>query len=152
MTTRDATDKKRVLTIDRSATAPRAPSSVTRTRRKQTKFEPSEPVFMTQFAFNASATRDSLQDAQDEERATARLLGVMGGTLKSYFVSQTGEYDGVVIYSFPKNHDSRTFTTLLKASGKIDKLTTTKLMTSSDAAQCGKAAKEVHEMLNGDNK
>lgn len=120
-----------------------------RRRDEQTKFEPSEPVFMTQFTWSASATRESLNEKEpkDAERATARLLGVMGGTLKSYFVSQTGEYDGVVIYSFPKNHDSRTFTTLLKASGKIDKVTTTKLMAFSDAKQCLKAAKEVDEIF-----
>jgi THO complex subunit 3 len=67
--------------------------------------------------------------------------------LKTFYVTQTGAFDGVCVYTFPKNHDSRTFTCLLRSSAGYDRIETTKLMASADAAMCAKAAREVEKQL-----
>lgn len=111
------------------------------------KFEPTEPTFMTQFTLNRANAKSTMEGAEDAERLVARLIGMLGGSLKTFYVTQTGAFDGVCVYTFPKNHDSRTFTCLLRSSAGYDRIETTKLMASADAAMCAKAAREVEKQL-----
>ena len=85
-----------------------------------------------------------------QEKECARMLAQIGGTMRAYYKATTGEYDGVVVYSFPKNHDAHAFEQIVKSSGKIEKMYTTKLMTSEDAELTLKAAKELVDKYGGD--
>ena len=69
--------------------------------------------------------------------------------MKSYYKATTGDYDGLVIYSFPKNHDVHTFEQIVKSSGLIEKVYTTKLMTSEDGDVALRAAKELVDKYGG---
>ena len=84
-----------------------------------------------------------------QEKECARMLAQIGGTMRAYYKATTGEYDGVVVYSFPKNHDAHAFEQIVKSSGKIEKMYTTKLMTSEDAELALKAAKELVDKYGG---
>ena len=111
------------------------------------KFSPTEPTFMTQFTLARGEAAKRMESAEETERTVARLVGMLGGSMKTFYVSQTGAYDGLVIYTFPKNHDSRTFTCLLRSHAGYDRIETTKLMSSADAAMSARAAKEVEKRL-----
>jgi hypothetical protein len=112
---------------------------------KRVTFAPAEPTFMTTFTLRRDAVKDAMASAEESERTVARLVGMLGGSLKSFYVTQTGSADGVL--TFPKNHDSRTFTCLLRSVAKFETMDTVKLMTSVDAAQCAKAAAQVEKAL-----
>lgn len=114
---------------------------------KRVTFAPAEPTFMTTFTLRRDAVKDAMASAEESERTVARLVGMLGGSLKSFYVTQTGSADGVLTYTFPKNHDSRTFTCLLRSVAKFETIDTVKLMTSVDAAQCAKAAAQVEKAL-----
>lgn len=114
---------------------------------KRVTFAPAEPTFMTTFTLRRDAVKDAMASAEESERTVARLVGMLGGSLKSFYVTQTGSADGVLTYTFPKNHDSRTFTCLLRSVAKFETMDTVKLMTSVDAAQCAKAAAQVEKAL-----
>ena len=114
---------------------------------KRVTFAPAEPTFMTTFTLRRDAVKDAMASAEESERTVARLVGMLGGSLKSFYVTQTGPADGVLTYTFPKNHDSRTFTCLLRSVAKFEAMDTVKLMTSADAAQCAKAAMQVEKAL-----
>lgn len=114
---------------------------------KRVTFTPVEPTFMTTFTLRRDAVKDAMASAEESERTVARLVGMLGGSLKSFYVTQTGSADGVLTYTFPKNHDSRTFTCLLRSVAKFETMDTVKLMTSVDAAQCAKAAAQVEKAL-----
>lgn len=114
---------------------------------KRVTFAPAEPTFMTTFTLRRDAVKDAMASAEESERTVARLVGMLGGSLKSFYVTQTGSADGVLTYTFPKNHDSRTFACLLRSVAKFETMDTVKLMTSVDAAQCAKAAAQVEKAL-----
>jgi len=114
---------------------------------KRVTFAPAEPTFMTTFTLRRDAVKDVMASAEESERTVARLVGMLGGSLKSFYVTQTGSADGVLTYTFPKNHDSRTFACLLRSVAKFEAMDTVKLMTSVDAAQCAKAAAQVEKAL-----
>jgi THO complex subunit 3 len=114
---------------------------------KRVTFAPAEPTFMTTFTLRRDVVKDAMASAEESERTVARLVGMLGGSLKSFYVTQTGSADGVLTYTFPKNHDSRTFTCLLRSVAKFETMDTVKLMTSVDAAQCAKAAAQVEKAL-----
>jgi uncharacterized protein with GYD domain len=83
------------------------------------------------------------------EKECAKMLAQIGGHMKSYYKATTGDYDGLVIYSFPKNHDVHTFEQIVKSSGLIEKVYTTKLMTSEDSDVALRAAKELVDKYGG---
>ena len=106
-------------------------------------FAPSDPIFMSQFLYNSAFIKKQMSEASSSssnenksgvsgEKECAKMLAQIGGHMKSYYKATTGEYDGLVIYSFPKNHDVHTFEQIVKSSGLIEKVYTTKLMTSED--------------------
>ena len=138
-------------------------------------FGKSDAIFMSQFAYRSDVIRAQMwsNDVEGEkkkktntthgggggggddetifsqEKECARMLAQIGGTMRAYYKATTGEYDGVVVYSFPKNHDAHAFEQIVKSSGKIEKMYTTKLMTSEDAELALKAAKELVDKYGG---
>ena len=130
-------------------------------------FGKSDAIFMSQFAYRSDVIRAQMWSNDEREKSTkttdgddetifsqekecARMLAQIGGTMRAYYKATTGEYDGVVVYSFPKNHDAHAFEQIVKSSGKIEKMYTTKLMTSEDAELALKAAKELVDKYGGD--
>ena len=129
-------------------------------------FGKSDAIFMSQFAYRSDVIRAQMWSNDEREKSTkttdgddetifsqekecARMLAQIGGTMRAYYKATTGEYDGVVVYSFPKNHDAHAFEQIVKSSGKIEKMYTTKLMTSEDAELALKAAKELVDKYGG---
>ena len=132
-------------------------------------FGKSDAIFMSQFAYRSDVIRaqmwsndvdttrggggggggDDDETIFSQEKECARMLAQIGGTMRAYYKATTGEYDGVVVYSFPKNHDAHAFEQIVKSSGKIEKMYTTKLMTSEDAELALKAAKELVDKYGG---
>jgi uncharacterized protein with GYD domain len=106
-------------------------------------FTPADPIFMSQFMYTKEHVKEQLResDKADMEKECALMLARLGGQLRAYYKATTGEFDGVVIYSFKKNHDVHTFEQIVKSSGIVDRMYTTKLMTSEDARVAMKAAK-----------
>ena len=58
------------------------------------KFSPTEPTFMTQFTLARGEAAKRMESAEETERTVARLVGMLGGSMKTFYVSQTGAYDG----------------------------------------------------------
>jgi uncharacterized protein with GYD domain len=120
-------------------------------------FAPSDPIFMSQFLYDSEFIKKQMREITNSsssqnvsgEKECAKMLAQIGGTMKSYYKATTGEYDGVVIYSFPKNHDVHTFEQIVKSSGLIEKVYTTKLMTSEDSDVALRAAKELVDKYGG---
>lgn len=118
-------------------------------------FAPSDPIFMSQFLYNSAFIKKQMSEASSNnksasgEKECAKMLAQIGGHMKSYYKATTGEYDGLVIYSFPKNHDVHTFEQIVKSSGLIEKVYTTKLMTSEDGDVALRAAKELVDKYGG---
>ena len=118
-------------------------------------FAPSDPIFMSQFLYNSAFIKKQMSEASSSSSSTsgekecAKMLAQIGGHMKSYYKATTGEYDGLVIYSFPKNHDVHTFEQIVKSSGLIEKVYTTKLMTSEDGDVALRAAKELVDKYGG---
>ena len=129
-------------------------------------FGKSDAIFMSQFAYRSDVIRAQMWSNDEREKSTkttdgddetifsqekecARMLAQIGGTMRAYYKATTGEYDGVVVYSFPKNHDAHAFEQIVKSSGKIEKMYTTKLMTSEDAELALRAAKELVDKYGG---
>ena len=120
-------------------------------------FAPSDPIFMSQFLYDSEFIKKQMREIANSsssqnvsgEKECAKMLAQIGGTMKSYYKATTGEYDGVVIYSFPKNHDVHTFEQIVKSSGLIEKVYTTKLMTSEDSDVALRAAKELVDKYGG---
>ena len=148
-----------------------------KTKHHNQTFGKSDAIFMSQFAYRSDVIRAQMWSSNDEgekkstttktttnndvgdgdgetifsqEKECARMLAQIGGTMRAYYKATTGEYDGVVVYSFPKNHDAHAFEQIVKSSGKIEKMYTTKLMTSEDAELALKAAKELVDKYGGD--
>ena len=115
--------------------------------RAQVKFEPTEPTFLTQFTMQREKAKATMESVEDQERVVRQVVGMLGGSLKSFYVTQTGPYDGLCVYTFPKNHDSRTLTCLLRSMVGCDRIETTKLMSSTDAAMSAKAAAQLYKTL-----
>ena len=118
-------------------------------------FAPSDPIFMSQFLYNSAFIKKQMSVCSSNnksasgEKECAKMLAQIGGHMKSYYKATTGEYDGLVIYSFPKNHDVHTFEQIVKSSGLIEKVYTTKLMTSEDSDVALRAAKELVDKYGG---
>ena len=118
-------------------------------------FAPSDPIFMSQFLYNSAFIKKQMSVCSSNnksasgEKECAKMLAQIGGHMKSYYKATTGEYDGIVIYSFPKNHDVHTFEQIVKSSGLIEKVYTTKLMTSEDSDVALRAAKELVDKYGG---
>ena len=118
-------------------------------------FAPSDPIFMSQFLYNSAFIKKQMSVCSSNnksasgEKECAKMLAQIGGHMKSYYKATTGEYDGLVIYSFPKNHDVHTFEQIVKSSGLIEKVYTTKLMTSEDGDVALRAAKELVDKYGG---
>ena len=112
---------------------------------------------MSQFLYDSEFIKKQMREIANSsssqnvsgEKECAKMLAQIGGTMKSYYKATTGEYDGVVIYSFPKNHDVHTFEQIVKSSGLIEKVYTTKLMTSEDSDVALRAAKELVDKYGG---
>ena len=84
--------------------------------------------------------------SQEKESALAcsrRLVAPCGRIIKP----RPRDTAARVVYSFPKNHDAHAFEQIVKSSGKIEKMYTTKLMTSEDAELALKAAKELRRQI-----
>jgi len=117
-------------------------------------FAPSDPIFMSQFVYHADFIKSQMKECSSSsasmgEKECARMLAQIGGKMRCYYKATTGEFDGLVIYSFPKNHDVHTFEQIVKSSGLIGKMYTTKLMTSEDANTALKAAKDLVDKYGG---
>jgi uncharacterized protein with GYD domain len=118
-------------------------------------FAPSDPIFMSQFVYHADFIKSQMKDCSSSpalshgEKECAKMLAQIGGKMRCYYKATTGEFDGLVIYSFPKNHDVHTFEQIVKSSGLIGKMYTTKLMPSEDANTALKAAKDLVDKYGG---
>lgn len=118
-------------------------------------FAPSDPIFMSQFVYHSDFIDSQMKECSSSsssshgEKECAKMLAQIGGKMRCYYKATTGEFDGLVIYSFPKNHDVHTFEQIVKSSGLIGKMYTTKLMTSEDANTALKAAKDLVDKYGG---
>jgi uncharacterized protein with GYD domain len=116
-------------------------------------FAPSDPIFMSQFVYHSDFIKSQMKECSSisphGEKECAKMLAQIGGKMRCYYKATTGEFDGLVIYSFPKNHDVHTFEQIVKSSGLIGKMYTTKLMTSEDANTALKAAKDLVDKYGG---
>ena len=74
----------------------------------------------------------------------AKLIGLLGGRLQSYYVTTTGDANAMVIYTVPKNHDVQTLVYTLMGSGSYVKQRTVKLMTWQDAANSLRAGRNLY--------
>ena len=163
-------------TTDLGAEAEELAFAPSKTKHHNQTFGKSDAIFMSQFAYRSDVIRAQMWSSNDEgekkstttktttnnnggdddgetifsqEKECARMLAQIGGTMRAYYKATTGEYDGVVVYSFPKNHDAHAFEQIVKSSGKIEKMYTTKLMTSEDAELALRAAKELVDKYGG---
>ena len=86
---------------------------------------------------------DSTVRGPPRERTAVRIVESLGGKVESFFFTVTGDYDGMLVYSLPFNHDVKTFDLVAKASGAFESMRTTKLISSEDMFGCAQQAQEV---------
>ena len=79
-----------------------------------------------------------------QTQSAAKIIGLLGGRLQSYYVTTTGDANAVVTYTFPKNHNVQTLLYTLMASGSYSKQHTVKLMTWEDAAMSLKQSRAIY--------
>ncbi|EEH56885.1 uncharacterized protein MICPUCDRAFT_47265 [Micromonas pusilla CCMP1545] len=116
-------------------------------------FDESLPVYMTTLTFSEKGVQAMLNRDIDREKSAAKIIGLLGGRLQSYYVTTTGTADAVLTYTFPKNHDVQTLLYTLMGSGSYERqarsihtLETTKLMSWADAAMSLRASRNVYGM------
>uniref|UniRef100_A0A7R9XWR0 Uncharacterized protein n=1 Tax=Micromonas pusilla TaxID=38833 RepID=A0A7R9XWR0_MICPS len=109
-------------------------------------FDESLPVYMTTLTFSEKGVQAMLNRDIDREKSAAKIIGLLGGRLQSYYVTTTGTADAVLTYTFPKNHDVQTLLYTLMGSGSYERQETTKLMSWADAAMSLRASRNVYGM------
>ena len=100
-------------------------------------------TFLTSYYYRCQEASDSTVRGPPRERTAARTVESLGGEVESFFFTVTGDYDGMLIYSLPFNHDVKTFDLVAKASGAFKSMRTTKLISSDDMLGCAHQAQEV---------
>ena len=92
--------------------------------------------------YSADAVKAMVAEPQDREAAGRQVVEVLGGTLHHFFFA-LGDTDVIAIAEFPDDTDMVATSFIVSASGNFSKVSTTKLMTSSEAQEAMSKANAV---------
>jgi len=104
------------------------------------------PVYMHQFKYKDEGIRMLLKEEKPVDREAFLRVAVeaFGGTLQSFYFC-FGEYDGLVVSSFPDETSAFACVTAIFAQGRVQTVRTTQLIASADGM---KAFGMVRERIN----
>lgn len=91
-----------------------------------------------------SSLSTPLTPSPSSSQSAAKIIGLLGGRLQTYYVTTTGDANAVIVYTFPKNHDVQTLLYTLMASGSYKQQNTVKLMRWADASQSLRVSRNLY--------
>jgi uncharacterized protein with GYD domain len=90
------------------------------------------PTYLTYFSYTNAAWHEMVQRPEDRESAARQVIESSGGTLLAFYW-MFGDHDGLAIYETPDAIVAGTVLAGIRASGRIDNLTTRSLLTGVEA-------------------
>ena len=100
------------------------------------------PIYMTKNSYSAEAMSHIINSADGRKEKIANHIEQAGGRLIDYYFS-FGEFDGVCIYETPDSESALSVLAAIKAMGFVNKMETTELFSTEDAAEAFKKAKGI---------
>ncbi len=91
--------------------------------------------------YNSDAIKAMVSEPQDREAAARKAIETLGGTLHSFFFA-LGDWDVVAIIEIADDTTMAAGSMLVGASGSVTNLSTTKLLTMSEAKAAMRKAGE----------
>jgi len=96
------------------------------------------------FKYNDAAVKAMAENPQDRSAQIAKLTESFGGKMESaYWFAAGGEYDGMVIETFPDDVTVEAQNLFVRASGNLSKAVTFPLMTADEFKTAMEKAKNV---------
>jgi len=90
------------------------------------------PKYLTFFTYTKAAWHEMVERPEDREAATRRVVESNGGTLDCFYW-MFGDHDGLAIYDAPDAVVAATVLAGIRASGRIERMTTRVLLTGVEA-------------------
>jgi uncharacterized protein with GYD domain len=106
-----------------------------RSRRKRSvpiAEERNMPTYLTFFEYTKDAWHKMVQRPEDREAATRRVMEANGGKLLAFYW-MFGDHDGLAIYEAPDAVVAATVLAGIRATGRIETMTTRSLLTGQEA-------------------
>ena len=98
--------------------------------------------YLFEASYSADAIKAMVDQPQDREAAARGIFEALGGTLHQFFFA-LGDWDIVTIIEVPDDKTMVAGSLIISASGNFSKVSTTKLMTASEAMEAMGTAKDV---------
>jgi uncharacterized protein with GYD domain len=98
------------------------------------------PTYMTRFEYTKDAWHEMVQRPEDREAATRTVIEANGGRLVAYYWV-FGDHDGLTIYEVPDSVVAATVLAGIRATGRIEKMATSSLLTGQEALRVLELAK-----------
>ncbi len=92
--------------------------------------------------YSTDAVKAMVDKPQDREAAARGVIEALGGTLHHFFFA-LGDWDIITIIEVPDDKTMVAGSMIISASGNFSKVSTTKLMTASEAMEAMGTAKDV---------
>lgn len=102
------------------------------------------PTFMNLFTYDRDSWRAMLQAPEDRSEAARKVVEAAGGRLEGFYW-MLGEHDGVVIYSVPGPDAAVAVSAAIAASGRVERMQTTQLLTGEETVRALERARAVTE-------
>ena len=99
-------------------------------------------IYISRGCYSATAIQGMMAKPEDREAAVSKLFEKAGGKLLAYYVT-FGEYDWLLIGEFPNEKKLASAILAAAAGGSVTNIQTTVAMTSKQAMDAFKEAKEV---------
>ena len=90
------------------------------------------PTYLTFFEYTKDAWHQMVQNPEDREAATRTVMETNGGKLLAFYW-MFGDHDGLAIYEAPDAVVAATVLAGIRATGRIETMTTRSLLTGQDA-------------------
>ena len=88
--------------------------------------------YMHQWKYAQPAMKAMVDNPQNREDASRKIIEAFGGTLHQFFFS-FGHYDGLAITEYPDDESSAAAAMAVATAGAVTNIETTKLMTAEEA-------------------
>ncbi len=98
------------------------------------------PTYMTMFDYTNAAWHEMVERPEDREAATRKVMDANGGRLIAFYW-MFGDHDGIAIYEAPDAVVAATVLAGITATGRIEKMATSLLLTGQEAQRVLELAK-----------
>ena len=100
--------------------------------------------YLSFFKYNDTAMKAMTENPQDRSAQIAKLAESFGGKLEAaYWFAAGGEYDGMVIQTFPDEITAQAQNLFVRAGGNLTRTMTLPLMTADEYKEAMEKAKNV---------